>query len=67
MTIKITYAGIGKLDDWYGHEDYCKERKYGDVDRIALIPSTGEIAFWIDRFNEYHRIPLAEIERLTIE
>ena len=67
MTIKITYAGDGKLDDWYGHEDYCKERKYGDVDRVALVPSTGSIAFWIDRFNEYHNVSLSEIERLTIE
>lgn len=67
MTIKITYAGDGKLDDWYGHEDYCKERKYGDVNRVALIPSTNSIAFWIDKFNEYHNVPFTEIERLTIE
>lgn len=67
MTIKITYAGDGKLDDWYGHEDYCKERKYGDINRVAFVSSTNSIAFWIDKFNEYHKIPLDEIERLTIE
>ena len=39
----------------------------GDVDRVAFVSSTNSIAFWIDRFNEYHNIPLAEVERLTIE
>ena len=41
MIVKITYKGLGKLDDWYGHEDYCKQRTFTGVNSVMW--STNDI------------------------
>jgi hypothetical protein len=40
MTVKITYSGLGKLEDWYGHEDYYKQRTFGNVNSVMVSGDT---------------------------
>lgn len=37
MIVKITYKGLGKLDDWYGHEDYHKGRTINGANEINVL------------------------------
>lgn len=40
MIVKITYKGLGKLDDWYGHEDYCKQKTFTGVNGVMISDDT---------------------------
>jgi len=64
MIAKITYKGLGKLDDWYGHVDYHKGRTINGANEInvlgdvVLIKVRGETI--MESLNEIESIRIVE-------
>jgi len=40
MRIKVTYKGLGKLEDWYAHEDYYKLRIFKNIYSFMMSDNT---------------------------